>query len=107
MSSNEILLYPVKYKSEYRSIDPCPADKTNRSRLIHSGLLGSNFKKFLKRTAHTSAIPMGIPGCPEFAFCTASIDKKRIAFARSECVTFFIKTLQTLVVEINNTLLYK
>ena len=73
-------------------MEPCPADKTNRSLLIQSGLLGSNFKKCLKRTVHTSAIPMGIPGCPEFAFCTASIDKKRIAFARSVCVTCFIKT---------------
>ncbi|CDL82930.1 hypothetical protein XSR1_260039 [Xenorhabdus szentirmaii DSM 16338] len=29
-----------------------------------------------------SAIPIGAPGCPDFAFCTASMLKKRIALAR-------------------------
>ena len=28
-------------------------------------------------------IPIGMPGCPEFAFCTASIDKNLIAFDKS------------------------
>jgi hypothetical protein len=28
-------------------------------------------------------MPIGMPGCPEFAFCTASIDRARSAFARS------------------------
>ena len=49
---------------------------------------GSNFKKFLNRIVTTSAIPMGIPGCPELAFCTASIDKNLNALARSLFVTF-------------------
>jgi hypothetical protein len=30
-----------------------------------------------------SAIPIGAPGCPDFAFWTASILKARIAFANS------------------------
>ena len=41
------------------------------------------FKKSLKRTVTTSAIPIGIPGCPELAFWTASIDKNLIQFANS------------------------
>ncbi len=32
-------------------------------------------------TSAISAIPIGAPGCPEFAFCTASIANTRIAFA--------------------------
>ncbi|SVE04254.1 uncharacterized protein METZ01_LOCUS457108, partial [marine metagenome] len=31
----------------------------------------------------TSAMPIGIPGCPDLALCTASIAKTRIAFASS------------------------
>jgi hypothetical protein len=34
----------------------------------------------------TFAIPIGIPGWPELAFCTASILKKRMALARSRRV---------------------
>ena len=41
------------------------------------------FKKSLNNTVTASAIPMGIPGCPEFAFCTASIDKNLIQLANS------------------------
>ena len=88
MELSETLLYPVKYKREYNSIDPWPADNTNLSLFIQLGLLGLKFKKFLKRTVATSAMPIGIPGCPELAFCTASIDKNRIAFANSLYLVF-------------------
>src|SRR5262245_1131057 len=43
--------------------------------------------KRLKRTVATSAMPMGMPGCPEFAFCTASIASARMAFAMSRSET--------------------
>src|SRR6266404_4619422 len=33
-----------------------------------------------------SAIPIGIPGCPEFARCTASMDRARMALASSRRV---------------------
>jgi len=33
-----------------------------------NGFLGSNLIKSLNRTVATSAMPIGIPGCPEFAF---------------------------------------
>ena len=44
------------------------------------GIFGLNLRWYLNNTVATSAIPIGIPGCPEFAFCTASIDKNLIAF---------------------------
>ena len=78
----ETLLKPVKYNNEYKSIEPCPADKTNLSLLSQLGLFGLNFKKYLNKIVTTSAIPIGIPGCPELAFWTASIERKRIAFAK-------------------------
>ena len=46
---------------------------------------GLKLRKFLKSTVATSAIPIGIPGCPEFAFSTASIDKNLIALDKSLC----------------------
>ena len=63
-------------------MEPCPADKTNLSLFNQLGFLGLNFKKYLNKIVATSAIPIGIPGCPELAPCTASIDRKRIAFAK-------------------------
>jgi hypothetical protein len=42
----------------------------------------------LNKTVATSAMPIGIPGCPEFAFWTASIDKNLIAFDKSLCSLF-------------------
>ena len=53
------------------------------------GILGSNLKKFLNNIVATSAIPIGMPGCPELAFSTASIDKNLIAFDNS--MLFFLK----------------
>ena len=37
--------------------------------------------KRLNSTAATSAIPIGIPGCPDFAASTASMASARTAFA--------------------------
>ena len=66
-------------------MEPCPADKTNLSLFNQSGFFGLNLRKFLNKTVATSAIPIGIPGWPEFAFCTASIDKNLMQFAKSLC----------------------
>ena len=78
-----MLLYPVRYNKEYNNIDPCPADKTNLSLLSQLGFFGLNLKKYLNRIVATLAIPIGIPGCPELAFCTASMDKNLIALDKS------------------------
>ena len=61
-------------------MEPWPALKTNLSLLIQSGCLFETFKTFLNKTVPTSAIPIGIPGCPEFAFSTAAADMTRIDF---------------------------
>ena len=64
-------------------MEPCPADRTNLSLFIQLGFFGSNFRKYLNKIVATSAIPMGIPGCPELAFSTASIDRNLNAFDKS------------------------
>mgnify|MGYP004377450007 CR=1 FL=1 len=73
----------MRYKREYNNIDPCPADNINRSLLIQEGFLGLNFRWYLNKTVATSDIPIGIPGWPELAFWTASIDKNLIALDNS------------------------
>ena len=69
-------------------MEPCPADKTNLSLFNQSGFFGLNLRKFLNKTVTTSAIPIGIPGCPELAFCTPSIDKNLMAFDKFLCSLF-------------------
>src|SRR5579864_5346531 len=52
----------------------CPAESTNRSRSTHSGLAGLCRRWRVHRTYAMVAAPIGIPGCPELAACTASIE---------------------------------
>jgi len=67
-------------------MEPCPPERIKRSRSGHVGSEGSNFINWVNSTVATSAMPIGIPGCPELAFCIASIDRARMAFAISLCV---------------------
>ena len=50
-----------------------PAESTKRSRSGQSGALASNFRNLVNSTVATSAMPIGMPGWPEFAFSTASM----------------------------------
>ena len=86
---------PLKCKRLYRSIEPCPALKTNLSRLIQSGCLFDTFKKFLYKTTPISAIPSGIPGCPEFALSTAAAERTLIDFVTSSNIALSIFIYQT------------
>ena len=61
-------------------MEPCPFESINLSRFIQLGLRGLCFKYFLHKTFAMSAIPIGAPGCPDFAFCTASALKNLTAF---------------------------
>src|SRR5215813_4201304 len=59
-------------------MEPCPADRMKRSRSGQEGLAGLKRWNLVHRTYAMAAAPIGSPGCPEFAFCTASADRKRI-----------------------------
>src|SRR3954468_25052094 len=53
---------------------------------LRSGQFGSeasNFRNFENRTVATSAMPIGMPGWPESASCTASMARALMAFAMS------------------------
>src|SRR4051812_35603536 len=68
-------------------MEPCPFDKTNRSRFGHAGFFGLYLRNLVHSVYAMGAIPIGMPGCPEFAFSTASTAKKRmvlIAFSVKE-----------------------
>lgn len=64
-------------------MQPWPADSTKRSRLNHLGFLGLYRIKRSQRTNAIGAAPIGSPGWPEFAFCTASMARKRMEFIHS------------------------
>src|SRR6185437_10766739 len=57
--------------------DPCPGESTKRSRSNHLGFAGLCLRNRVHRTYAIDAAPIGIPGCPLSAFCTASTDRKR------------------------------
>src|ERR1700758_3409310 len=59
-------------------MDACPIDSTNRSRLGHTGSPGSNRRNCCHKQYATGAIAIGVPGWPELAACTASIERVRI-----------------------------
>ena len=61
------------------SMEACPAESTKRSRLLHSGFAGLWRRCRVQSRYPTGASPMGAPGCPELAFCTASIESTRTA----------------------------
>jgi hypothetical protein len=61
--------------------------RENESRSAHLGCAASYFRKRVKSTVATSAIPMGMPGWPLAAFEMASADKNRIAFAIESWLT--------------------
>src|SRR6478672_7728177 len=55
-----------------------PAESTKRSRSGHSGWSGACFMTSVYSTYASGASAIAVPGCPEFAFCTASIARHRI-----------------------------
>src|ERR1700722_5502349 len=63
-----------------------PFDSTKRSRSHQVGLPGLYLSTSRHSTSAMSAMPMGAPGWPELAFWTASIDRARMALARSRRV---------------------
>src|SRR3978361_2260291 len=62
-------------------MDAWPLDSTKRSRSLQCGFFGLCLRWRCHRATAMSAIPIGAPGCPEFACCTASMASARIAFA--------------------------
>src|SRR6516164_1658993 len=62
-----------------------PFESTKRSRFGQMGSLGSNLRTRFQIVYTTGASAIGVPGWPEFAACTASIESVRIVLMAS-CV---------------------
>src|SRR5215831_3327643 len=58
-------------------------ERTKRSRFGQIGSSGSKRSCRCQSAYATGAIAIGVPGCPEFACCTASIASVRIVFTQS------------------------
>src|SRR5215469_8611882 len=63
---------------EYSSIEAWPKESTKRSRFGQMGSSGSKRRNSCHKQYMTGAMPMGVPGWPEFACCTASMARVRI-----------------------------
>src|SRR5215472_14169798 len=59
-------------------MDACPIDNTKRSRFGHTGSCGSNRRNRCQRQDAVGARAMGVPGCPELAACTPSMERVRM-----------------------------
>src|SRR5208283_3918203 len=59
-------------------MEPCPAERIKRSRSKKCGSLGLCLRNFVQSVYAMAAAPMGMPGCPELAFCTASAESMRM-----------------------------
>lgn len=62
--------------SEYSSMKPWPLESTKWSRSIHDGLAGSCLWKSFHKASAISAMPIGMPGWPQFVFWTAFIHRR-------------------------------
>jgi hypothetical protein len=71
-------LTPLRCSIEYSSTDAWPTDSTNRSRLAHTGSSGSNRRWRCHNVYVRGANAIAVPGCPELAPWTASIDRVRM-----------------------------
>jgi len=71
------------FQVPWTRIEPWPADSTKRSRSSQLGLTGLCLRCDPHKATAMSAMPMGAPGWPELAACTASMARARIALAMS------------------------
>src|SRR5262245_45986958 len=60
-----------------------PLDSTKRSRFGQIGSTGSNRMTRFQSVYTSGANAIGVPGCPDFACCTASIDRVRMVLIDS------------------------
>src|SRR5262249_54532501 len=74
---------PVRWRTDQSSIEAWPFDSTKRSRFGQIGSSGSKCMTRFQSVYTSGASAIGVPGCPDFACCTASIDRVRIVLIDS------------------------
>src|SRR5512143_4227152 len=77
-------------------MEACPQERTNLSRPLQSGFAGLYRRYFVHSRYDSGASPIGVPGCPDFAFWTASIDRNRMALIARISSALFSKSLPLL-----------
>jgi hypothetical protein len=73
----------VRYSIDHSSMDAWPFESTKRSRFGQSGSLGSNLRMRFQIVYTSGASAIGVPGWPELAARTASMDSVRIVMIAS------------------------
>ncbi len=69
---------PVRCSTDHSNIDAWPLESTKRSRFGQIGSFGSKRITRFHSVYTSGASAIGVPGWPELAACTASIDSVRI-----------------------------
>src|SRR4030067_448172 len=77
-------------------MEACPQERTNRSRPVQSGFDGLCRRYFVHSRYTAGASPIGVPGCPDFAFWTASTDRIRMVLTARCASAFISKSLSLL-----------
>src|SRR5258708_22998233 len=72
-------------------MEACPLESTKRSRLGQMGSSGSNRSRRCHRQYATGASAIGVPGWPELACCTASMDNVRMVLMLSWSMLAFME----------------
>src|SRR4029077_13679367 len=73
----------MRWSIDQSSMEAGPFDKTKRSRLGQMGSSGSKRITRFQIAKISGASAMGVPGCPDFACWTASIERVRIVLIAS------------------------
>src|SRR6185369_7547037 len=84
-------------------MEPCPAERTKRSRSNQAGLAGLWRRKRSQRTHAMGAAPMGSPGWPLFAFWMASTARKRIVLMQVSSMVLETAGLSVMVLSLVDT----
>src|SRR5499427_9405739 len=77
----------VRWSTDQSSIEAWPFESTNRSRLGQIGSCGSKRRTRFQSVYTSGASAIGVPGCPDFACLTASIERVRIVLI-ANCTIF-------------------
>src|SRR6266705_808283 len=77
----------VRWSTDQSSIEAWPFESTNRSRLGQIGSFGSKRMTRFQSVYTSGASAIGVPGCPDFACWTASMERVRMVLI-ANCIIF-------------------
>src|SRR6516165_1855794 len=87
----------VRWSTDQRSIEACPFDSTKRSRFGHMGSDGSKFMTRFQMVYTSGARAIGVPGWPDLAAWTASMDNVRMVLTHNSSGSVLLRMLFAVV----------